>query len=154
MGMFQDFGVNTDLESDGVVADYGSFRVTIARAGGSNKQYLKVSEKLWAPYRRAIELKLLKGDVADEVLQNIFAKTIIRNWERRVETVNEETGEKVVSYVKGIEAEDGSTISFNEENVRATIGNKSLRGLWDDIIRTAHSDVLFKSVITVDDLKN
>ena len=80
-GGYGSFRSDIDAEQEGVVLDYGPFRVTIARAGGSNKAYERVLEALTKPYRRAIQLETLDAKVSEKIMKEAMAKAVILNWE-------------------------------------------------------------------------
>ena len=52
--MYSTFRTDDELERKGIVIEYDSFRVTIARAGGSNKAFERALEAKSRPFRRAI----------------------------------------------------------------------------------------------------
>lgn len=80
MGMFSGFEPNSDAENNGVALDYGSFRVVVRRAGGTNKSYEKIVEQLVHPYRRAIKTGTLTDDVALDILYKTYARAVIADW--------------------------------------------------------------------------
>ncbi len=45
MSMYEQLETDKALETKGVEIDYGTFRVTLARAGGANKKYEKLFKK-------------------------------------------------------------------------------------------------------------
>jgi len=127
-GMFDAFETDSDLETKGVLIDYGSFQVRIAYAGKSNPEYAKYAEMKLKPLRRAMANGLMTDDRSEAVMLDIYAKTIIKEWR-----VKKEDG----TYESGIEARDGSIIPFNHENVISTL--KSLPRLFSDIVTMSDS---------------
>ncbi|MEE8518136.1 MAG: hypothetical protein V3S98_03310, partial [Dehalococcoidia bacterium] len=83
-GMYKAFKTDDLLETKGVEIDYGTHRVTIARAGGANKKYARVLEQKTKPYRRAIATETMDDARAMELLQETYAEAIILNWETKV----------------------------------------------------------------------
>ena len=76
------FANNEELETQGIVVDYGpAGKFLIARAGGANRKFQRVSEKVFRPYRRQIEAKTIDPKVADKLLAQVFAQTVILGWE-------------------------------------------------------------------------
>ncbi len=59
MSLYKQFGTDKNLETSGIVLQYGEgVEIRIARAGGSNKRYQKSMTQRSKPYRRA----MAKGD--------------------------------------------------------------------------------------------
>lgn len=98
MSIYKKFGTNTDLESNaGVTIDFGDFRITLHRAGGSNRSYSKVFQEKIKPYRRMMDAGNLDNETSSRILAETYAKTVIKGWE-------------------GITDENGKKIPFNEAN--------------------------------------
>lgn len=114
MSMYRQLETNKALETKGVEIDYGSFRVTLARAGGANKRYEKILDAKSKPHRRAMKTETMDNEVAIGVMREVYADSIILHWETK-----DAKGEWQV----GIEAKpkkgsDKLTIvPFNRENV-------------------------------------
>jgi ABC-type nitrate/sulfonate/bicarbonate transport system ATPase subunit len=98
MGIYDKFSSDVELESRGVVLDFGNGEwVRIARAGGGNKKFLRLFEQLIKPHRRSISLGSMDDKKAEEVMHTVFAKTVVLDWH--------------------ITGEDGADIPFSVENV-------------------------------------
>lgn len=125
MSLYGTFLTDPNLETQGVIFDYGDFRVTLAFAGPSNKVYARLAEGLLKPYRRAIETGTMDPEIAQEVMRKLYAKTVVRNWETAErdpltgDVIKGEDGE-VKSWKQGIENEEGKIIPFTEDNVIVT----------------------------------
>lgn len=133
MGLYDTFETDKSLEVEGVFLDYGDFRVRVAHSGGSNKSYLAQLETKLKPLRRALEAGSISDERAAAIMRQIFAKTIIKDWQTLVD------GE----WQQGIEARDGSILEFNEENVIATL--TALPKLFQDIQEQANSIANFRA---------
>jgi hypothetical protein len=107
MSMYKTFKTDDTLETQGVIIDYGQFRVTVARAGGANKRYGKTLEQKLRPFRRALQTDTMDEAKAEALLKETYAEAVVLNWEVQVD------GE----WVTGIEQADGSVGAFNRENV-------------------------------------
>lgn len=142
MPLYEQFRTNTDREVNGISLNYGDFRVLIARAGGANKNYLKMFQKLTQPYRRAIDTNTMSNELQIEVLIEVFARSVILNWETLVD------GEWKV----GIEDEKGKIIPVTPENIITTL--KNLPDLFMDIKAQAESTALWRDAILVESAKN
>lgn len=135
MSMYKMFKTDGGLESEGIFLDYGSFRVRIARAGGQNKRYMKALEAATRPYRRAIDTGMLSPERSMEIMRQVFAQTVVLGWEIKV-------GDQ---WQAGIEAEDGSIMPFNVDNVKATL--EALPDLFADIQEQANRTALFRETV-------
>jgi len=142
MSMYSQFATDQGLEKNGIVLDYGHFRVTISRAGGSNKKFSRLLESKTKPYRRQIQNDSMDDTVAERILREVYAETVIQNWETQ-------EGDK---WKKGIESRDGKILPFCNQNIYDTLTN--LPELFADIQAQASKAALFKQAIQEDDAKN
>jgi hypothetical protein len=132
--MYSQFKTDKSREQTGLWLNYGSYQVRIARAGGSNKAFQKKIEVLTRPYRRAIATGTMEPELAEQLMQQAYAETVVLGWR-----VVQEDG----TFVEGqMHAEDGSLLPYTLENVLATF--KKLPDLYDDIREQAQSMVLFR----------
>ncbi len=83
MSMYNQLQTDPALETKGVEIDYGSFRVTLARAGGANKKYEKLLTAKSQPHRRAMKTETMDNDVANEIWREVYADSIILHWEAK-----------------------------------------------------------------------
>ena len=137
MSMYKEFATDAKREREGIILDYGEFRVTVARAGGANKDYTKTLERKARPHRRAIQTESFDNERANSLLQEVYAEAVVRNWEVKGES---ETGETV--WLQGIEGKDGAKLPFTKENVLATF--VALPDLFRDIMEQSQTVALFK----------
>jgi predicted transcriptional regulator len=136
VGAYDSFRVDKDLERKGVVIDYEKFRVTIARAGGNNKRYEKVLERLSRPYQRAIQTETLDNDKSMDLLKQAYAEAVVLDWETNVD------GE----WKRGIEDPDtGELLPFNTENVLRVLRHGELHDIWHDLRSQATKAALFRA---------
>lgn len=142
MSMYGQFQTDTSLETQGLIIDYGSFRVTIARAGGANKRFSKTLESKTKPFKRAIQTDTMDNERGLEILREVYAEAIVLNWETKKDN----------TFVQGIEAQDGSLLPFSKENVVATF--KNLPDLFTDIQQQAEKSALFRKLLQEQDSKN
>lgn len=114
MSMYSQLETDKALETRGVEVNYGSFRVTLARAGGANKKYEKILNARSKPHQRAMKVDMMDGDMAIEIMREVYADAIILHWEAQ-----DAKGDWVV----GIEAKPKKSsakiviVPFNRENV-------------------------------------
>lgn len=147
MSMYKQFKTDTDLEKQGIVLDYGTFRVRVARMGGSNKKFVAQLEQRTKPLRRAIQADTVDRTKLIDVVREVFVDTVILDWETNVGT------ESFPDWKQGIEASDGvSLLEFNRENVLDTLRN--LPDLYDDLQEQAGKAALFRANILEEEAKN
>lgn len=142
-GGYGSFRSDIDAEQEGVVLDYGPFRVTIARAGGSNKAYERVLEGLTKPYRRAIQLETLDAKVSEKIMKEAMAKAVILNWEVLVDAdgLPDADGK---DWVQGLEHPDtGDLLPFGWENVMEVLQHKEIQNLYHDLRVQSGKEALF-----------
>ena len=120
--MYKEFKADEDKKKAGVWVEWydddgvNDFRVLLAYASRSNKAYNAAIEKHNRVFRRNKGIRSVEQ--ATRVMIDVMVDSIIKDWQRWF--VDEE-GEGY--WDQGIEAEDGSTIPFNADNVRMTLEN-------------------------------
>lgn len=142
-GGYGSFRSDIDAEQEGVVLDYGPFRVTIARAGGSNKAYERVLEALTKPYRRAIQLETLDAKVSEKIMKEAMAKAVILNWEVLVDADGQPDADGQ-DWTQGLEHPDtGDLLPFSWENVMEVLQHKEIQNLYHDLRAQSGKEALF-----------
>ncbi|PIX38134.1 MAG: hypothetical protein COZ56_21345 [Armatimonadetes bacterium CG_4_8_14_3_um_filter_58_9] len=142
-GGYGSFRSDISAEQEGVILDYGSFRVTIARAGGSNKAYERILESLTKPYRRAIQLETLDGKISEKIMKEAMAKTIVLNWEVLVDAdgLPDADGK---DWKPGLEDPDtGDLLAFSWENVLQVLQHNEIQNLYHDLRVQSGKEALF-----------
>lgn len=92
MGTYGAFGTDESLEKKGIEIDYGDAGTfLVARAGGANKKFQKMVEQKFRPYRRQVQAGTMDNDVADRLLAEVFASTVLIDWDG----VTDEQGEEM-----------------------------------------------------------
>jgi hypothetical protein len=134
--MYEQFSTDKALEQTGVEIDYGDFMVTVARAGGGNERFSKVLAAKSKPMRRLIENELISLERANKLLMEVYAETVILNWETKVDD----------KWVKGIERspddEGEGLLPVTKENIQATF--ERLPDLFTDIQEQSSKVALFR----------
>ena len=123
MNLYQRFKTNSDLEGKkGVVLDYGEgVKITILRAGGSNRKYQQIlREKLMASGRK---LASMTDDESERGMIEVYADAVIVAWE-------------------GVKDEEGNEVPFTRENVVKIMTD--LPELFADVQRAAGAFELFR----------
>lgn len=131
MSMYAAFRTDEHLEQQGVDIDYGEFVVTLARAGGSNQRFKRRLRELSKPFRRGNSTSVPE-EIQEKLYCQAFAERVVLNWQRRVDG----------QMLRGIEAEDGSTLEFTAQNVQLTL--QKLPDLFEDLVRHAVSHTTFQ----------
>jgi hypothetical protein len=134
------FKTDENLEQSGIRVDYGVFYFQIARAGGANTRYRDVLRARMAPHKRAMATETMNDTLADNIVRDVFAETIVLGWG------SEKHGEGKML------AEDGSAIEFSAENVKKLF--KELPDLAADVMAQAQSMTLFRVSLAELDAKN
>lgn len=144
MGMYEKFETDADAESEGLLFTFNEagFRCRLARAGGGNREYARVLQRVSARTRRAMETGTLSNAEAEDIMHNAYATAVVKSWETLVD------GE----WKKGIESKDGTLLPFTTENVIATF--KALPMVFQIIKDCAESWQSFLSAEREADSKN
>lgn len=142
MGLYSQFQTNSDLEKTGVVVDYGSFRVLIARAGGSNTDFMRLLTAKTKPHRRAIQTETMDPKLGQAIEREVYAEAVVKNWETNVD------GE----WVQGIESPDGGLLDVTVDNLVFTFEN--LPDVYYDLKEQANKVALFRKEEIEQDAKN
>lgn len=122
MSLYSTFATDKTTETSGTWIDYGDARIKIARAGGSNRAYAKRLTAKTASKRRAIEAGALSDEAAQEIMVDVYAHTVVLDWETRV-------GDDLR---RGIENPDGGDLlPVDPDSIQATFRN--LPDLFADI---------------------
>lgn len=134
------FKTDEMLEQSGIKVDYGVFYFQVARAGGANTRYRDVLRARMAPHKRAMATETMNDTLADNIVRDVFAETIVLGWG------SQKHGEgKMI-------AQDGSAIDFSADAVKAMF--KELPDLAADVMAQAQSMTLFRINIAELDAKN
>ena len=146
--MYKQFGTSKQLEQKGIILDYDDFRITIARAGGSNIKFAKALERHSKPHRRALDTNTMDETRARKMLYTVYAETIILDW-----CVKQETEEgKEPEYAQGIEGVDGSLLPFKKQYIIDAF--TALHDLFLDVQEQAKQASLFRDEDLEQDAKN
>ncbi|QDP61608.1 MAG: hypothetical protein Tp138OMZ00d2C19078261_69 [Prokaryotic dsDNA virus sp.] len=148
MSMYDMFAADEHLEAEGVWVDYGDFRVLLARAGGANKKYTKYMETKSKPFRRAIQAGAMPEKRSRELLFDVYATTVIKDWE--VNSGEAEDGSTV--WERGIHMPDGSVGEYSKDNVMLTF--RKLPDLFFDLQKQADGIAIFRKEEMEEDAKN
>ena len=107
----------------GVALEYPFGTIIIHRAGGSNKRFAAVLSAKIKPHRRKHEQGLVDDDLAEKILVETYAETVIVGW-------------------KGIYDKNGKELPFTIQNCIDLLIN--LPDLFKDIQEQANNFATFK----------
>lgn len=140
-GLHGAFKTNAEKEQNGVeikieeaMYEDGSFPTfLIARAGGANKNYLKTLEEVMKPYRRQMELKTMKNEVAEELMKDVFVRSLLVGW-------------------NNVRDENNEQIEFNKGNALTLLND--MPDLFSRLQGEANALANFQDAGKVEDAKN
>jgi len=124
MGVYDTYKMDPEMEAKGVpyfISDTET--IFVARAGGSNKAYLKCLERLSRPHRRAIDKGLISNEVMSKILMQAYAETVVKGWEN-------------------ITDENDEPMEFSIENCIKLFTD--LPELWEDVLKISTSAELYR----------
>lgn len=110
-GLWKQFAMDEDAEQRGMWFVFDGFRVRLARAGGTNKRYMRTLERESKPVQVLIDNKLLKNDQANEMMKRVIAEAVVLGWE---------TKNAAGEWEPGIESQSGELLPCTVANVLKT----------------------------------
>ena len=142
MSLYKDFKTSEKLEVDGVRFENGTYAYTLARSGGANKKFQKLFERLARPHRRQLDNGTLDNVVAERLMRQVFAKTVVIRWE----TLRDD------EWVEGIELEDGTVVPATPDTLVGVF--EDLPDLFTQITEDAKSTAYFRQAGMEEDSGN
>jgi hypothetical protein len=140
-GLHKTFKTNSEKEVEGVKIEFsdapnddGSIPTfIISRMGKSNKVYSKALEQATRPYRRQIELQVLKNEIAESLFIGVFVNTILKGW-------------------LNVYDEEGQLIPFNRDNAIALL--TELPDVYSRLQEEAQLSANFRDSVLETEAKN
>ena len=134
MNPYQLFATDKQAETEhGIILDYGTFRMRILRAGGSNRKFIETLNRRLKPYRRQIENDTMDSDMAQRIMAEVYADTVIIGWDE-------------------VPDAEGSPLEYCRNNVIKLLTD--LPELFRDIQEQAGKAALFRAAEREDEQKN
>lgn len=133
MNLYDMFKTDEKHESNGIELDYGDCQIRIARAGGSNKKYGDLLSKRLKPYRRQMDTGTMDNTVAEKILAEVYAETVIIGW-------------------TNVKDREGNVMKFTKENCVKLL--LDLPELFRDIQEQASKVANFREAEIEEDTKN
>lgn len=123
----------TDTEAEtgeGITLDYGDMgKITIHRAGGSNRKFINYVTAKMKPYNRQVQAGTMDPKLGVQLSADIYAKTVIIGWE-------------------GVRGRDGEVLPFTYDNVVKLLID--LPELFNDIQAAAQDAANFRAAVNKD----
>lgn len=130
------------LEEKGVVIDYGEgVTITVARAGGANKKFVRTLTKLSKPHRRAIQAEVVPEGVERDIVLNAYATTIIKAWTGITKDI-----------ITGNDADASEELPCVPDNIIAVF--TALPDLFEDVAKMSQNLSMFRAEVLEQDSKN
>ena len=136
------FETDTKVERDGIWIEYApGVEVRVARAGGSNKHFAKVMQRLAKPHRRAIQTDSVDDDVLKNIFIKAYATSIIVDWKGFTKDL-----------ITCDDADAGEELEFSKDNVEAVL--RAQPNLFQDIQKASDTISYFRAEINEADSGN
>ena len=132
--IYEMYETNAELEAEGFwhyVNPKIAFK--LARSGGANTAFQKAVEKKTRPHRRAIQNDEMDTELANELMREAFAETIVLGW-------------------KGVKGKDNKEIKWSVAQARKML--KELPDLFAELRDAAGQASNFRQTEMDDDLGN
>lgn len=132
-GPYSVFLTDKALEKEGIVLDYGDFKIKVARAGGANAAFQKALASKIRPYKRQLDAGTIPDDVAEKLFLDVYAEAVVLGWE-------------------GVTDENGKPLPYSKENAVKLFSD--LPDLFRDVQNQAAAISNFRAEVTEDTIKN
>jgi hypothetical protein len=139
MGIYKQYKTDSNVEQEGIVLEVGvnskgeMATMRIARAGGANVAFAKLVEQRLKPHKRAIQTETLDKKVADAIMRDVYASTVVLGWEH-------------------MEDENDQPLEYSKENVLKVLTD--LPDLWADVQATSMKGALYREEVREADRGN
>ena len=142
---YKAFGLNKGLEQDGILINYGDFRIKIARAGGGNQRFRRLLQAKLKPYRHQMDNDTLDEKVSEAIFLECYAEAVVLGWETKVTKDGKETWEPTLETPTG-------KLPYSAENCVKVLTD--LPELFRDLQAMAGKAANFRNVEDDADAKN
>ena len=132
-GPYSVFRTDKALEKEGIVLDYGDFKIKVARAGGANSAFQKALTAKIRPYKRQLDAGTIPDDVAEKLFLDVYAESVVLGWD-------------------GVTDENGKLLPYSKENAVKLFSD--LPDLFRDVQNQAAAISNFRAEVTEDTIKN
>lgn len=136
------FETDAATERDGVIVEYApGVEVRLARAGGANKKFAKVMERLAKPHRRAIQTESVDPTILKDLFIKAYAQAVILSWKGFTKDL-----------ITHDDADADTLLDFNQENIMGVLREQP--NLFADLQKAADSISLYRAEILETDSGN
>ncbi len=136
------FETDTKVEREGIWNVYApGVEIRLARAGGSNKFFLKTMKRLAAPHRRALQTDSVDEDILKDIFIQAYAAAIVTGWKGFTKDL-----------ITHDDADAETVLDFNRDNVEAVL--RAQPDLFIDIQKSSDTLSLYRAEINEADSKN
>ena len=134
MSTYATYKTDQGKEKSGVLVDLGSAgKFTIARAGGSNKDWSKKIAIATKPLRKQIQAETIDGALTDKILVEAFVDTVLKDW-------------------SDVTGREGAPLAFTRVNAIQLFTD--LPDLFQELSKAASDAATFRDVVLEADSKN
>lgn len=136
------FNTDLSLERKGIWLQYSEdCEILIARAGGANKTFVKLIQRLSKPHRRAIQTESMDEKLLENLFIEAYAKAILLDWKGVTKDI-----------ITGEDKDAKEELTFNADNAAAVL--RALPDLFVDIQKASDNISLFRAEILEADSGN
>jgi len=136
------FETDTAVEREGIWVVYApDVEVRVARAGGGNKHFAKVMQRLAKPHRRAIQTDSVDETILKNIFIKAYAQAVIVDWKGFTKDL-----------ITHNDADSKTMLDFNSDNVEAVL--RAQPNLFQDIQKAADTISYFRAEINEADSGN
>lgn len=146
MSLSNQFKTDKKAETEGIRVEYAENEdgtiptFIIGRANRTNRRYSQALERLTKPHRRALEMKTLPKEKAEEIWRDVFIEGNLHGWENVRNS--DVTGNK----------QDEGYAEFTKDNAISLF--KNLPDLYDDLSARANDAANFRVESMEEEAKN
>lgn len=157
--MYDTFKIDPTLEKAGLMVEFRNlagkpdFRVRVALAGITNKDFTKALDAAMKPHERARKAGAMDVELQLAITREVFAKTIVKSWEV-FSNPDYKVGDEILPehWKSGIEQPDGSVAPFTVANVNQCFIN--LPVVYSTLLEKATNETLYREELREEDAKN
>lgn len=137
--LYKQYRTDPNVEREGILLELGEnskgqmMAIRIARAGGANTAYNKLVEARIKPYRRQIQNDTMDSSIAERVLAEVYAETVVIGWEN-------------------LEDEKNNPLPYSVDNCKKLFAD--LPDLFKEIQLQSQRTALYRADILEADAKN
>lgn len=141
MSLSSMFKTDENAEQNGVRIEIGDSWFMVARTGGSNRKFKVAFERISRPFRRQLDLGLLRDEQQETLVMEAFAEAGLLGW----------GGVKLSDLGEPFEGEDAE-VPYSKDNAVRLFRN--LPQLFDLLLKDSQNHEIFRADIREAESKN